>query len=443
MDAAYSESMSEQHTAPSETVDAILEVSRRARAAAIELATAGRARKDETLQVIAAALRAAAPAVLDANEADLEAGRENGTSDALLDRLALNPARIEELAVALEALTALPDPIGTVVRGNTLPNGVRMQQVRVPLGVVGAIYEARPNVTVDIAGLAFKSGNAVILRGGSAATQTNMALIHVLRQALENQGFDPNLVQGIDEHGRDGATALMTTPKAVDVLVPRGGRSLIQAVVAEARVPVIETGEGNVHIFVDASADPRMAVDILLNAKTQRTSVCNAVETLLIHRDAEHAGREVLRALTRAGVALHVDETAMGWLPEGAERGEGAVDAVLVTEDDFATEYLDLELAVRTVADLHQAMEHIAQYSTGHTEAIITNDLGNAERFISEVDSAAVIVNASTRFTDGGQLGLGAEVGISTQRMHARGPMGLEELTSTKWVLRGDGQIRR
>lgn len=435
--------MTENQNAENKTVDAILEISRRARAATPELATAGRARKDETLQAIADALRASSTVILQANGKDVERGRENGTSEALLDRLRLDKDRLEGLATAVEALAALPDPVGVVVRGRMLPNGVRMQQTRVPMGVVGAVYEARPNVTVDIAGIALKSGNAVVLRGGSAAKDTNTTLIAVLRQAIENQGFDPNLVQGIDDLGREGVTALMTTHAAVDVLVPRGGRDLIQRVVRESRVPVIETGEGNVHLFIDESAPAQMAVDIAVNAKTHRTSVCNAAETLILHRGAEEASREVLRALTRLGVRLHADAEAMTLMPQGSDRGDNAVDPVEATDEDWATEYLDMEMAVKTVGSLAEAVEHITQYSTGHTEAIVTNDLANADRFVQDVDSAAVIVNASTRFTDGGELGLGAEVGISTQKMHARGPMGLEELTTTKWILRGDGQIRR
>lgn len=435
--------MTENQNAEDKTVDAILDISRRARAATPELATAGRARKDETLQAVADALRASSAVILEANEKDVERGRENGTSEALLDRLSLDRDRLEGLATAVEALAALPDPVGVVVRGRMLPNGVRMQQTRVPMGIVGAVYEARPNVTVDIAGIALKSGNAVVLRGGSAARDTNTALIAVLRQAIENQGFDPNLVQGIDDLGREGVKALMTTYGAVDVLVPRGGRDLIQMVVRESRVPVIETGEGNVHLFIDESAPVQMAVDIAVNAKTHRTSVCNAAETLLLHRGAEEASREVLRALARAGVRLHADAEAMALMPQGSDRGENAVDPVEATDEDWATEYLDLDMAVKTVGSLTEAVEHISEYSTGHTEAIVTNDLANADRFVQEIDSAAVIVNASTRFTDGGELGLGAEVGISTQKMHARGPMGLEELTTTKWILRGDGQIRR
>ncbi|MDY6055140.1 glutamate-5-semialdehyde dehydrogenase [Micrococcus sp.] len=424
-------------------VEEILARSERARAAAPELAAAGRERKDRALRALATALREARVSVLAANEEDLERGRAAGTSAALLDRLRLDGERLEALAVALEDLAGLPDPVGAVVRGGTLPNGVRMQQVRVPLGVVGAVYEARPNVTVDIAGIALKSGNAVLLRGGSAAERTNAMLVQVLREALMAQGFDADLVQGIDDLGRPGVAALMATRGSVDVLVPRGGRDLIQTVVREARVPVIETGEGNVHLFVDASAPADMAVEIVMNSKTHRTSVCNAAETLLLHREAEQTGREVLRALTRAGVLLHVDEGSRAWLPAPEDRGAAGREAVDATEEDWGREYLDMEMAVRMVDSLDEAVEHIGRWSTGHTEAIVTNDLANAERFVAEVDAAAVIVNASTRFTDGGQLGLGAEVGISTQRMHARGPMGLEELTTTKWILRGDGQVRR
>ncbi len=417
---------------------AISTVSERARRAVPELAQAGRARKDDTLHAMARALRENAAAVIRQNQRDVEAGRGAGTSEALLDRLTLDQARLESLAVALEDLAALPDPVGDVVRGRSLPNGLRLQQVRVPLGVIGAIYEARPNVTVDIAGLALKSGNAVVLRGGSAATHTNTALIAILRETAEAQGFSADLIQGIDELGRAGATELMSQRGSVDVLIPRGGHDLIQSVVRNARVPVIETGEGNVHLFIDASAPVQMAVDIALNAKTQRTSVCNAAETLLLHAEADQAGPEVLRALARAGVVLHVDEAARAWLP--ADLPDAQVQSA--QDEDWGREYLDLEMAVKTVASLDEAMDHIRRWSTGHTEAIVTNDLANAERFVLEIDAAAVIVNASTRFTDGGELGLGAEVGISTQKMHARGPMGLEELTTTKWILRGTGQTR-
>ena len=423
-------------TAPSpEEVEAgVHRIADRARAASRRMARANRAWKDLALEQIAQDVVARRDAVLAANAQDVQRGRENGTSEALLDRLTLTPERIDGLAAALRNLAGLPDPVGSVARGQTLPNGLRMRQVHVPLGVVGAIYEARPNVTLDIAGLALKSGNAVILRGGSAAAATNTVLVNLIRDALDTVGLPSDAVQTIDQYGRPGANILMKARGRVDVLIPRGGRDLIQNVVTNAAVPVIETGEGNVHIYLDESAPEEMAVEILLNAKTQRPSVCNTVETLLVHSGSA-AAREVLAVLADAGVRLHADERIRGILPEGTP----VQDA---TEDDWGREYMDLDLAVAMVDTMDEALEHIRTYSTGHTEAIITNDLANAERFIAEIDSAAVIVNASTRFTDGGELGLGAEVGISTQKMHARGPMGLKELTTTKWIIQGDGQVR-
>ncbi|UWX95994.1 glutamate-5-semialdehyde dehydrogenase [Arthrobacter zhaoxinii] len=406
----------------------------RSRTASRRLARANRAWKDRALRQIAQNVNAKQAAILAANARDVAAGRENGTSTALLDRLSLTPARITALAAALENLAGLPDPVGSVARGQTLPNGLRLRQVHVPMGVVAAIYEARPNVTLDIAGLALKSGNAVLLRGGSAAAATNAVLVEIIRDSLEDVGLPADAVQSVDQYGREGANVLMKARGRVDVLIPRGGRSLIQSVVTNATVPVIETGEGNVHIFLDQSAPVEMAVDILLNAKTQRPSVCNTVETLLIHEGAP-AAPDVLAALAAAGVRLHADARAMELLPAG-------VTAEPADDGDWGREYMDLDLAVAVVDTLDDALGHIRRWTTGHTEAIITNDLANAERFIAEIDSAAVIVNASTRFTDGGELGLGAEVGISTQKMHARGPMGLKELTTTKWIIQGDGQIR-
>lgn len=406
----------------------------RARTAARRLARANRAVKDLGLLEIGRNIVAQRDLVLAANGRDLVAGRDKGTSAALLDRLTLTPDRLDALAAALEMLAGLPDPVGSVARGQTLPNGLRLRQVHVPLGVVAAIYEARPNVTVDIAGLALKSGNAVLLRGGSAAENTNAVLVDIIRDSLDAVGLPADAVQSVDAYGRAGANVLMRARGKVDVLIPRGGRDLIQTVVANASVPVIETGEGNVHIYLDESAPAEMAVDILLNAKTQRPSVCNTVETLLVHRDAAAAG-DVLSALAAAGVRLHADERIRAVLPAGVTASEAG-------DDDWGREYMDLDLAVAMVDDLDEALAHIRRWTTGHTEAIITNDLANAERFIAEIDSAAVIVNASTRFTDGGEFGLGAEVGISTQKMHARGPMGLRELTTTKWIVQGDGQIR-
>ncbi|QCB93211.1 glutamate-5-semialdehyde dehydrogenase [Cellulomonas shaoxiangyii] len=418
------------------TAAAVLDVARRAKVAARSLATATRATKDAALHAMADALVGAADAIVAANAEDLARGRDAGMSPGLLDRLALDPARIGAIADALRELAGLPDPVGEVVRGSTLPNGLRLRQLRVPMGVVGMIYEARPNVTVDAAGLALKSGNAVILRGGSAAARSNEAVVAVLAGALEGQGLPGDLVQSIDAWGREGAVALMHARGLVDVLVPRGGADLIATVVRESTVPVIETGVGNVHVYVDATADPAVALPILLNAKTQRVGVCNAAETLLVHRDAA-AGflPSALTALAEAGVTLHGDDRTRELAPAG-------VAVVPATDHDWATEYLALDLAVRVVDDLDAALEHIRTWSSGHTEAIVTRDLPASERFVAEVDSAAVMVNASTRFTDGGQLGLGAEIGISTQKLHARGPMGLAELTTTKWVVHGDGHVR-
>ena len=418
---------------PAEVEAAVHAIADRSRHAARRMSTANRAWKDRGLRAVGAALQDNVHAILAANAMDVQRGKENGTSAALLDRLTLTEARVAGLVSALENLANLPDPVGNVVRGQTLPNGLRLRQVNVPMGVVAAIYEARPNVTVDIAGLALKSGNAVILRGGSAAEATNQVLVRVLREALESVGLPADAVQTVDQFGRAGANVLMKARGRVDVLIPRGGRDLIQTVVTNSAVPVIETGEGNVHIFIDESADENMAVEILLNAKTQRPSVCNTVETLLVH-----SGSTVLpavaTALRNAGVRLHVDHRIKAALP--------GIETEAATDADWATEYMDLDLAVAMVDTLDEAVQHIRTWSTGHTEAILTNHLANAERFIAEVDSAAVIVNASTRFTDGGELGLGAEVGISTQKLHARGPMGLTELTTTKWIVQGEGQVR-
>lgn len=424
---------------PARDVDVAAEVravAERAKVASRRLATANRATKDAALHALADALVAAGPRIVEANAVDLARGRADGMSQGLLDRLALTQDRIVAIADALRELATLPDPVGEVVRGQTLPNGLRLRQLRVPMGVVGMIYEARPNVTVDAAGLALKSGNAVVLRGGSAAASSNQVIVQVLAEALEAQGLPGDLVQSIDAWGRPGAVALMHARGLVDVLVPRGGADLIRTVVREATVPVIETGVGNVHVFVDSSADLDQALPILLNAKTQRVGVCNAAETLLVHRDvAEEFLPIALASLADAGVTVHGDDETLALAPE-----EAAV--VPATDDDWAREYLSLDLAVRVVAGLDEALEHIRRWSSGHTEAILTRDLPSSERFVAEVDSAAVMVNASTRFTDGGQLGLGAEIGISTQKLHARGPMGLAELTTTKWVVHGDGHVR-
>lgn len=419
-----------------DVTEAVLETARRAKIASRTLATATRATKDAALGALADALVANAEEIVAANEIDLDRGRSNGTSPGLLDRLALTPERIGAIADALRELASLPDPVGEVVRGSTLPNGLRLRQERVPMGVVGMIYEARPNVTVDAAGLALKSGNAVILRGGSAAASSNEVIVRVLADALTAQGLPADLVQSIDAYGRPGAVALMHARGLVDVLVPRGGADLIQTVVRESTVPVIETGVGNCHVFLDASAEIETSIAIVLNSKTHRVGVCNAAETLLVHADAAQALLPgVLAALGAADVVVHADPLTAALAPEG-------VTVVPATEEDWASEYLSLDLAVRVVADLDEAIDHVRTWTSGHTEAIVTKDLRSSERFVAELDSAAIMVNASTRFTDGGQFGLGAEIGISTQKLHARGPMGLAELTTTKWVVNGDGHIR-
>ncbi len=406
---------------------------RAAKEASRALATLTSARKDAALAAIATALEGAVPSIVAANADDLERGRAGGLSAGLLDRLRLDEARVQALAAAVRDVIALPDPVGTVVRGSRLPNGIQLSQVRVPFGVVGAIYEARPNVTVDIAALALKSGNAAVLRGGSAAESSNRVLVEVIQHALVETGLPAEAVQTIDAHGRAGAAALMRARGFVDVLIPRGSADLIQTVVRESTVPVIETGAGVVHIVLDATADEQLAVDIVHNAKVQRPSVCNAVETVLVHREsADRLLPPVLAALRASGVTVRGDERARAIDPSLPE----------ATDDDFATEHMALELSVAVVDDLDAALAHIRRFSTQHTESIITRDMANAERFLAEVDSAVVMVNASTRFSDGGEFGFGAEVGISTQKLHARGPMGLPELTSTKWIVRGEGQTR-
>lgn len=403
------------------------------KAASRALTTATTRLRDEALEAMAAAIEAGAEGIVAANAQDLARGRENGMTTGLLDRLTLTEERIRGLASAVREIIALPDPVGEVVRGSSLPNGLQISQVRVPFGVVGVIYEARPNVTVDLAALAIKSGNAVVLRGGSAALESNRALVALLGAALRSVGLPAEAVQSIDDFGREGAKELMRARGLVDVLIPRGSADLIRTVVEESTVPVIETGAGVVHLFLDASAGVETAIEIVRNAKAQRPSVCNALETLLVHREAApRVLPAVLEAITAAGVTVHGDDATRALFP----------DAVAATDDDWAAEYLSLDLAVKVVDDLDEAIEHIRTYSTQHTESIVTNDAANAERFLAEVDAAVVMVNASTRFTDGGEFGFGAEVGISTQKLHARGPMGLRELTSTKWIVRGSGQIR-
>ncbi|WP_246954896.1 glutamate-5-semialdehyde dehydrogenase [Brachybacterium sp. Marseille-Q7125] len=423
--------------APDAVTTAVHAAARAAQDAQRHLAHLHRERKDEVLHAMAEALVAQSGQIIAANARDLEAADAAGISAGLRDRLALDEQRIAAIAQQLLDAAALPDPVGEVVRGSTLPNGLQLRQVRVPIGVIGMIYEARPNVTVDAAGLALKAGSAVVLRGGSAALHSNTAIIEVLRQVLTAQGLPADLIVGIDEYGRAGADALMRARGLVDVLIPRGGAGLIARVVENAQVPVIETGTGTTHVLIDASADLPQALEIVLNAKTQRVGVCNALETLLIHQDiADEALALIGPALGQAQVRLHVDERAAQLL-----EGSGA-DVVPATAEDWDQEYLSLDLAVRVVADLDQALEHIRAHSSGHTEAILTRDLTSQQRFLTEVDSAVVMANASTRFSDGGQFGFGAEIGISTQKLHARGPMGLPEITTTRWQVIGQGHVR-
>jgi glutamate-5-semialdehyde dehydrogenase len=381
---------------------------------------------------MADALLDATDQVLSANSEDVAAGRADGLSEALLDRLALDDRRVAAMAQGLRDVAALPDPVGEVTRGYIQPNGLEIRQIRVPFGVVAIVYEARPNVTVDAAGLTLKSGNAVLLRGSGNAYRSNSALVDVLAGAAEKAGLPRDTVQLVPGTDRSSVGFLLKARGLVDLIIPRGGAGLINYVVENATVPVIETGVGNVHVYVDRAADLETAERIVVNAKTSRVSVCNAAETLLVHRDvAEVFLPRVLAALQANGVTVHGDESFA--------RHDGVVPA---TDDDWATEYLSLDLAARIVADVDDAIAHIRRWSSGHTEAIVTRDLDTARRFVARVDSAAVMVNASTRFTDGGEFGFGAEIGISTQKLHARGPMGLPELTSTKWVVTGDGHVR-
>ncbi|RZU30918.1 glutamate-5-semialdehyde dehydrogenase [Blastococcus saxobsidens] len=402
----------------------------RARSAARVLRTLPTDTKDAALAAMAEALVERTEEVLAANAADVDAAAEAGTPASVLDRLRLDAGRVAGVADALRQLVALPDPVGDVVRGNRLPNGLELKQVRVPLGVVGIVYEARPNVTVDAAGLCLKSGNAALLRGSASAYRTNTALIAVLTDAGEKAGLPAGFVELLPAE-RASVGELLNARGYVDVVIPRGGASLIQRVVREARVPVIETGEGNCHVYVDASADPAIAEAVVLNSKTHRVSVCNSAETLLVHRDVPFLPR-LLAALAGAGVTLHGDDAA-----------RAAHDTVVpATDEDWATEYLSMDMAVRIVDDLPQALEHIARWSTGHTEAIVADSAAAISEFTAGVDAAAILVNASTRFTDGGEFGFGAEIGISTQKLHARGPLGLPELTSTTYVVTGRGHTR-
>ena len=404
-----------------------------AQAASRALAQTSAQQRDDALAAISLSLVSHSQQIVAANALDLARGESEAMPEGLQDRLRLTPERVTALSDAVTQIRALPESVGDVVRGMTLPNGLQVSQVRVPFGVVGAIYEARPNVTIDIAALALKSGNAVVLRGGSAAQSSNEVLVSLMQEALTSVGLPSAAITSVDEFGREGAQAMMKGRGLIDVLIPRGSASLIETVVSESTVPVIETGSGVVHIFVDDTATIDDAVEIIHNAKVQRPSVCNAVETVLIHRGiAQAIIPAIAQRLGESGVVIHGDAAVCALVAE----------AVPATAGDWGREYLSLDVSMAIVDSLDEALGHIAKYSTHHTEAILTGTMDNAERFLREVDSASVIVNASTRFTDGGEFGFGAEVGISTQKLHARGPMGLPELTSTKWVVRGQGQVR-
>lgn len=415
---------------------AVTKVVAGAKDASAVLSVSSTAERHAALEQIALTLENNVEQILEANNEDIEKAREKGTDEGLIDRLRLTDERVRSIAQAVRDVVSLPDPVGEIVEGRRLPNGIHLTQMRVPMGVIGAIYEARPNVTVDIAVLALKSGNASVLRGGSLAQSSNTVLISLLRDALVTAGLPENSINGIDKWGREGARLLMNAREYVDLLIPRGGSELIQTVVMNSTVPVIETGVGNVHMFIDASATVRTTTKLVVNSKAQRPSVCNALETLLVHeKAARRVLPRILEGLNDANVVIHGDPTVAEYAPEG-------VKVQRATRKDWNKEYLDLEIAIKVVEDIEAAIEHIREYSSGHTDVIVTNDLSNAELFVSTIDSASVGVNVSTRFTDGGAFGLGAEVGISTQKLHARGPMGLTQLTTTKWVMHGSGQVR-
>jgi glutamate-5-semialdehyde dehydrogenase len=414
------------------TATSVAEAAERARQASRGLALATRAQKDQALHAMADALGAAEQGILAANAEDVDRAEAGGTPGNVVDRLRLTPDRLAGMAQGLRDVAGLPDPVGEVLRGSTLANGLELRQVRVPFGVVGMIYEARPNVTADAAGICLKSGNAVRLRGSSSARSSNAAIVDALRGAVESAGLEPDVVQLVPGDSRESVKELMRARGLVDVLIPRGGAGLIRSVVEESTVPVIETGVGNCHVYVDRAADMDKALAIVVNAKTHRTSVCNAAESLLVHADvADEFLPRIVPALLEAGVTIHGDQHF------------GAYDGVVaVTDDDYATEYLSLDISARVVDDLDDAIEHIHRFSSHHTDAIVTEDQRAARRFVAAVDAAAVLVNASTRFTDGAEFGFGAEIGISTQKLHARGPMGLPEMTTSKYVVTGDGHVR-
>lgn len=404
-----------------------------AKAASRFLMTAG-AKKNVALKLIADALRNNSREIIEANNIDIENGKKAGLTNSLLDRLKLSEERINDMAAGVEQVAALPDPIGKILDGKTLKNGLQIEKVTVPMGVIGIIYEARPNVTSDAAALCLKAGSAVILRGGKEAINSNKAVARIMRTAIEEAGFPRDCIALVEDTSRESATELMQLSDYLDVLIPRGGAGLIKSVVNNAKVPVIETGVGNCHVYIDKSADVEMAKNIVFNAKTSRPSVCNAIETVLVHKDIAAEALPAIKAeLDKKSVEIRGCEVTRKIL------GNSVVPA---TEEDYSVEFLDYILAVKVVDDLDNAISHIAKYSTGHSECIVTNDYNSANEFSSRVDSAAVYVNASTRFTDGGEFELGAEIGISTQKLHARGPMGLNELTSSKYIIKGCGQIR-
>ncbi|BAL85767.1 putative gamma-glutamyl phosphate reductase [Actinoplanes missouriensis 431] len=411
----------------------VLEQAAAARVAAIDLAAATRAEKDRALLLMADRLVERTDDIVAANAVDIANGRENGIGEAMIDRLTLTPDRVAAMADGLRQLAALPDPIGDVVRGSTLANGLELRQVRVPFGVVGMIYEGRPNVTADAAGICLKSGNAALLRGSGSAFSSNAAIVSVLRKAVTDAGLPANAIQLLDATTRDSVKELMRARGLVDVLIPRGGASLIKTVVEQSTVPVIETGVGNCHVYVDAAADLEKALAVTVNSKTQRLSTCNTAESLLVHAEiADSFLPLVLEEFALKGVTVHGDARVAGH----------SDDVVAATEEDWGTEYLSADISVGVVDSLEDALDHIRQHGTGHTEAIVSESVTATRRFVAGVDAAAVMVNASTRFTDGGEFGFGAEIGISTQKLHARGPMGLPELTSTKYVVTGNGHTR-
>ncbi len=411
----------------------VLAKGKKAKEIARELVLKSTNQKNEALAAIADQLRVEVAYILEENKRDLEEGKAKGFSDSLLDRLMLNEQRIIDMAEGIKQLIELRDPVGECVSEWERPNGLFIQEIRVPLGVVGMIYEARPNVTVDAATICLKTGNAVILRGSSSAINSNKAIVAVIHRALKQTSFPPESVQLIEDTTRDSAKQLFTLNDYLDVLIPRGGKQLIDTVVREASVPVLETGAGNCHIFIDETANKQMAIDIIINAKTQRPSVCNAIETIVLHEKwAQQFGSELFSSLKEKGVELRGDQKAL------------AIDSsiVLASEEDWGTEFLSLTLAVKVVSSIEEAIHHINTYGSMHSEAIITEDEENVGKFFAAVDAAALYHNASTRFTDGSEFGFGAEIGISTQKLHVRGPMGLPALTSTKYVIRGNGQIR-